>query len=372
MNSCNNDCSDELDPRVKVELENLNVCTDEINRLEIQVDEANAQFRTALSESTQRLKYLSTRLGKCIEKSRPYYDAVDLAKKAQVECQKAAIQFQRAASLHATAKETIALAEQRFQSRQGELQFDTAWQEMLNHATAKVMEADAQRAESERNHHQRAIVFAKAEQTVQTWENKLRSAIAKSKPYFQNKDIFQRELQILKERVQGLQKAVMEAKERYAQSLRNLEIISEQIHRKRQLKMPREPGVGAEKLDFSNLTLEDPLGNSTQKDGLVAGQLDLQEYFDGQLDFKQRTLSGSEDTSSTISSHGTFHTRHSSASSLGYGSCELDSSGGLEGLPTSGDGTSTSKQDYGSNAVFFKRNSVTVPNVTLGPDPENG
>lgn len=40
--------------------------------------------------------------------------------------------------IHAAAKETVALAEQRFMSNKDEWQFDNAWQEMLNHATIKV------------------------------------------------------------------------------------------------------------------------------------------------------------------------------------------------------------------------------------------
>ena len=36
---------EELDPRVIEDLEKLNTCTDEINRLETQLDEANATFR---------------------------------------------------------------------------------------------------------------------------------------------------------------------------------------------------------------------------------------------------------------------------------------------------------------------------------------
>lgn len=40
--------------------------------------------------------------------------------------------------IHAAAKETVALAEQRFISNKHEWQFDNAWQEMLNHATIKV------------------------------------------------------------------------------------------------------------------------------------------------------------------------------------------------------------------------------------------
>lgn len=40
--------------------------------------------------------------------------------------------------IHAAAKETVALAEERFMSNSHEWQFDNAWQEMLNHATLKV------------------------------------------------------------------------------------------------------------------------------------------------------------------------------------------------------------------------------------------
>lgn len=40
--------------------------------------------------------------------------------------------------LHAAAKETVTLAEQRFVSKQDEWQFDSNWQEVLNHAIIKV------------------------------------------------------------------------------------------------------------------------------------------------------------------------------------------------------------------------------------------
>lgn len=49
-----------------------------------------------LNESTRRLKVLSKKLGGCIERARPYYEAVEIAKKAQQECQRAAVIFQRA------------------------------------------------------------------------------------------------------------------------------------------------------------------------------------------------------------------------------------------------------------------------------------
>ena len=42
--------------------------------------EARAAFRSALTESTQGLNAISKKLGSCIEKARPYYDAKQRAK----------------------------------------------------------------------------------------------------------------------------------------------------------------------------------------------------------------------------------------------------------------------------------------------------
>lgn len=49
-----------------------------------------------LNESTRRLKILSKKIGNCIEKSRPYYELLEDAKKAQQECQEAAGLYKKA------------------------------------------------------------------------------------------------------------------------------------------------------------------------------------------------------------------------------------------------------------------------------------
>ena len=147
-------------------------------------------FRQLLSDSTHHLKSLSKRLGNCIEKARPYYESVDQMTRAQAECQKAAVQFQRAAGVHAAAKETISLAEERFLDNSGEWQFDNAWQEMLNHATIKVMDAEKMRAQSEKDHLSKSAAFTDIEQKVKVLEKKLSRHIDKSKPYFEQKEIF--------------------------------------------------------------------------------------------------------------------------------------------------------------------------------------
>ena len=59
---------------------------------------------------------------------------------AQIEAQKSASKFQHANGLYRAAKETVALAEESLLSSDdgGKIVLDTAWQDMLNHATAKV------------------------------------------------------------------------------------------------------------------------------------------------------------------------------------------------------------------------------------------
>lgn len=254
--------SEDLDPRIQIELENLNTATDEINKLEIELEEANSTFRILLNESTRRLKLLSKKLGSCIEKARPYYEALEKAKDAQVECQKAAVKFQRANEIHAAAKETVALAEKRFMSNSHEWQFDNAWQEMLNHATAKVMDAENKKAESHAEHQRKAQAFNAAELKVQQLEDRLRRNIQKSRPYFEEKQICQDQLHTQKSRIQELQGQLQGAKGSYSTALRNLEHISEEIHKKRgDLHLaappgPREPGVGAELCPVPDYNLE--------------------------------------------------------------------------------------------------------------------
>ncbi|CAG9114969.1 unnamed protein product [Plutella xylostella] len=79
-----------------VELEKLNAATDEINKLELELDESTKTFHLLLAETSRRLQALSKRLGSCVDKSRPYYDAGAAAAAARADCQKAAVQFQRA------------------------------------------------------------------------------------------------------------------------------------------------------------------------------------------------------------------------------------------------------------------------------------
>ena len=131
------------------------------------------------------------------------------------------------------------------------MRFDNAWQEMLNHATMKVMEAERQKTESESVHLAKAASFQAAEAELQRLEKKLSKVIQRSQPYFEQKDVFNKALESQKGRVQVLQRKVSQSKAQYAKSLRNLEDISESIHQRRKLsgqlsQQLRHPAVGRE------------------------------------------------------------------------------------------------------------------------------
>ncbi|KAL2080358.1 hypothetical protein ACEWY4_024151 [Coilia grayii] len=222
---------EELDPRIQEELEHLNQASDEINRLELQLDEARSSYRRILTDSARKLNAQGSQLGTCIEKARPYYEARRLAKEAQQETQKAALRYERAVSMHTAAREMVYVAEQGLLADKNTL--DPTWQEMLNHATAKVNEAEEERLRSEREHQRVTQLCQEAEARVQTLQKALKRVIIKSKPYFELKAQFNYILEEHKSKVVQLEERVAKVKTRYSIALRNLEQISEQIHAQR-------------------------------------------------------------------------------------------------------------------------------------------
>ncbi|CAL1282506.1 unnamed protein product [Larinioides sclopetarius] len=154
------------------------------------------------------------------------------------------------------------MAEKKFDSQKEDYNFDAAWQEMLNRETIKLMNAEALKKESEQEHKRTAQVFSAAVQKVKILEQQLKKEIIKSRPYFEQKKVFLKVLQDLKSRVESLQKAVTDSKASYAACLRNLEMISSEIHERRKLNLPpREPGVGAERDSKTNseISIHPPL-----------------------------------------------------------------------------------------------------------------
>ncbi|TWW79786.1 SH3 domain-binding protein 5b [Takifugu flavidus] len=238
---------EEVDPRIQGELEKLNQSTDDINRCETELEEARQKFRSVLVEATVKLDELVKKIGKAVDESKPYWEARRLARQAQLEAQKATQDFQKATEVLRAAKETISLAEERLLEEDSR-QFDSAWQEMLNHATQRVMEAEHGKTRSEVLHKETAAKYTAAIGSMKQLEKKLKRTINKSKPYFEMKAKYYLQLENLKKNVDEHQAKLSQAKGDYKTALRNLEIISDEIHERRRNSTvgPRERGVGAE------------------------------------------------------------------------------------------------------------------------------
>uniref|UniRef100_A0A8D2A0G1 SH3 domain-binding protein 5 n=1 Tax=Sus scrofa TaxID=9823 RepID=A0A8D2A0G1_PIG len=237
---------EEVDPRIQGELEKLNQSTDDINRRETELEDIRQKFRSVLVEATVKLDELVKKIGKAVEDAKPYWEARRVARQAQLEAQRATQDFQRATEVLRAAKETISLAEQRL-LEDDKRQFDSAWQEMLNHATQRVMEAEQTKTRSELVHKETAARYNAAMGRMRQLEKKLKRAISKSKPYFELKSKYYLQLE-LKKTVDELQAKLALAKGEYKTALRNLETISDEIHERRRSSAmgPRGRGVGAE------------------------------------------------------------------------------------------------------------------------------
>ncbi|KAH0811038.1 hypothetical protein GEV33_011752 [Tenebrio molitor] len=221
--------ADTVDPRVHIELERLNNATDDINKLEVELDESRNSFRQLLCDSTARVDALRAKLGMCVERAKPYYEARFCANEALKQTQIAAMKFERANSAHSAAREMVYLAEQGLGGRT----LDPAWQEMLNHATQRVNDAERDRGIAGTEHRFACVKHEAANAKVQSLQKDLKRAIAKSRPYYEMKAHFNHLLEQQKSKVQHYESQVATAKLTYAEALRNLEQISDEIHQTR-------------------------------------------------------------------------------------------------------------------------------------------
>ncbi|XP_041269255.1 SH3 domain-binding protein 5-like isoform X1 [Onychostruthus taczanowskii] len=97
--------------------------------------------------------------------------------------------------MHNAAREMVFVAEQGMGT--GKNRLDPTWQEMLNHATRKVNEAEQERLWSEREHQRVTRLCQEAEAEVQRLQKSLRRDIARSRPYFELKAQFNQRLEVL-------------------------------------------------------------------------------------------------------------------------------------------------------------------------------
>ncbi|XP_062538944.1 uncharacterized protein LOC134207239 [Armigeres subalbatus] len=241
-----------VDPRVRIELEKLNEATDSINKYEVELDEAKNEFRELLKESVEKIKAVAKKLGNSIETAKPYYEARLYASQLAKETQQSALNYDKAKSVHAAAKEMVFLAEQGLGEKST---LDTACQEMLTHATTRVNESQNDCTEMRNVLRISELKLEVANNRVAKLHSQLKGAIRASSmdirrnllmlnllayqnellflPYYELRANYNALLLDQKQKVVDLEAKVSEAKISYNEALTRLEKISEEIHQQR-------------------------------------------------------------------------------------------------------------------------------------------
>lgn len=232
VESENDVLEEEIDPRIKDELDKMNRSTDEINLVETELTEWRVKYNASLSKATQQLQKIAKRNPKSIEKARNYYETQQDVAQAHLALQRSVSNFQRANGVYRASKETIDLAESRLREFDDK-KVDMAWQEMLNIQMQRFTEADKDRRRSQALHEKAAKRFEYLEKKMQMLKKKNKNSVAKAKTYFELKGLLESDLQAKRQKVDELQRKVDASKRNYRESLCNLEQISSEIHEKR-------------------------------------------------------------------------------------------------------------------------------------------
>ncbi|XP_055684799.1 SH3 domain-binding protein 5 isoform X2 [Lutzomyia longipalpis] len=252
------DSNTPLDPRVQVELEKLNSATDDINKFEVELDEAKSEFRRLLAESVEKIKQSAHKLGNSIETAKPYYEARLYASQLAKETQLASANYEKARSVHAAAKEMVYLAEQGLGEKST---LDTACQEMLSHAASRVNQSQLECTDTRNVLKICELKQEVANNRVAKLQAQLKSAIRSSRPYYETRANYNGLLKSQKQRVNDLESKVADAKMTYNEALKNLEKISEEIHKMRKERRSIEMEFGASnssQIDSSDEYLDFP------------------------------------------------------------------------------------------------------------------
>ncbi|UJR31023.1 hypothetical protein I4U23_018532 [Adineta vaga] len=224
---------DELDPRIQIELDRLNYANEAINHLELQLDEARKTLQELLEISHEELAQLEKSIGSAVIKSRSYYEARIKLREAKEVLTKAKHRFERAQALHVAAKELAIISADHADEAGISSENAIAWSETYRQAVEKAGDAEKEKYLADFDQQRAERVYFEIEMLVEKLEKDSRKSINKSKPYYEKKVEFNKELEFHKRKVFGLENCVNEAKMQYQQSLKNLERISNEIHEQR-------------------------------------------------------------------------------------------------------------------------------------------
>ncbi|EDQ88305.1 uncharacterized protein MONBRDRAFT_26563 [Monosiga brevicollis MX1] len=223
---------EEVDPRVEIALQDMNDASDAINRLEKELEETKAAFKTAMDQVQIDLRDLANKLGRRnIDKARPYHQALFRARKAHYESRQAAVYFEKASGAYQQAKQKVKATEQQLEKG---ATFDANLQASLNKATQDLMTAFNRKEHADTIHQTKTQTFLKADRELMELAKARKKIIIKTKPYYESKVQHDKILMGLRQQLLQQERDIKAAKEKYSNSLNTLSSISEEIHERRE------------------------------------------------------------------------------------------------------------------------------------------
>lgn len=242
--------------QIEQSLDTLTYSGAAINDLELKLIEMKASYQRSFLTYKERLANLRKKLNTSLQRSTPFIEVWRRARDLQEKSNKAAMNYDKANSQHLAAKEMIRLAEEQLASTREEEQLgstreedssdgsskdsptptsplDSAWQEMLNHATAKVVKTEKERRSSELEHRQ---IMQECEQVMVQYretERKLRKHIIKARPYYEERSKYVQLIEQQQKQIAALEAKIAESKKTYSDTLNKLKHLNTHIHDRR-------------------------------------------------------------------------------------------------------------------------------------------
>ncbi|CAF0724516.1 unnamed protein product [Brachionus calyciflorus] len=284
--------SDEHLPRVQVELEKLNYSNEAINNLELELEESKREYLQTANSTEVQLNNLEKKLGNCVEKARPYYEARIELNEAKEKYLVAKNLFETAQELYVAAKNMQMYAEESLENlamgkeirkNDNNSHYDKeTLNKMLELSKIKVNETELSKQSSDLEQIEAFKVFEEKRIKCEDMEKLLKKWIEKSRKYYELKSNLYKELRFLYTKIECLKSCLKEAKSNYQESLRNLELISTEIHEQRQSMNPSyiiQMQAESKEDNFSKLTCNS-ISSFSSSSSLVSANLTKSKSID--------------------------------------------------------------------------------------------
>ncbi|KAF5397016.1 hypothetical protein PHET_09972 [Paragonimus heterotremus] len=179
---------------VEVQLDVLNQTAPQINVLENKLLEARANYHATLSDNSDRLKALGSKLGKCVQRARPYYEARQHQFELIQQIRIAAERYNKANAVFSASRKNFSKLEA-VNSEAGKTGNPDAL-DAINRCIAQVNSARQEVVASKTDHERLLDDYNESERVIHLLESRYKLDIKKARPYFVNKQLFDQRMQV--------------------------------------------------------------------------------------------------------------------------------------------------------------------------------